>query len=66
MTLGDIRDAKKEAERFIITVEKCLEDSVYCDRNDQWHMSGTKHTAAVRRASMDLTRSLAEMRRPPR
>jgi hypothetical protein len=51
--------AVEEAERF----QKLAYLLHKCDKND-WEITGSKLSGAVRRASMDLTRALAEMRRP--
>ncbi len=48
--------AVKEAERFIVSARKSLAASV--------EYSNPKENGAVKRASMDLTRALAEMRKP--
>lgn len=60
-----IADAKEAAERFIAAVE-ALEAREQAD--DQFRrflgMTGFRETAAVRRASMDLTRALTDMRKP--
>lgn len=72
MQAGDMEDARLEAERFL----QRLRELVACRkpltsvelgrpgyvRNP--HAGGCPETAAVRRASLDLTRSLARMRRP--
>ncbi len=62
MTRVDLIRCMAEAQRFIATAQQALErlakeghDSVI-----------SKETAAARRASMDLTRALAELRRPQR
>ena len=64
MTEDDIDDAVVEAKRFL--------DKVYLFRarikNDAhfhefYKIVGGKETGAIRRASMDLTRALAKMRR---
>lgn len=46
-----------EAQRFLKRAKLCLND--FKDIKD----CDSKYTAAVRRASMDLTRSLADLRR---
>jgi hypothetical protein len=60
-----IDDAKAAAERFIATVDAMIEREGSDDyfRRHRAH-GGFKETAAVRRASLDLTRALAEMRKP--
>ncbi|CAB4145905.1 hypothetical protein UFOVP1204_44 [uncultured Caudovirales phage] len=55
-----IGKAIKEANRFLeiaAEVERQLKDREH-------FIVGTKNSGALRRASMDLTRALAEMRRP--
>jgi len=72
MSPADVKAAIVEAERFIARAKQLLatdvtewEGSALVLR--KWHggsLSAGKQTAAVRRASMDLTRALAEMRKP--
>lgn len=57
MTQITTKIAIQEAERFIRLAKKALEISL--DR--EWR---SKENAATKRASMDLTRALAEMRKP--
>ena len=59
-----IDDAKSAAERFLSAVE-ALEAREQSDAQFRRFMSsvGFRETAAVRRASMDLTRALSEMRK---
>lgn len=47
-----------EAKRFLQVAQKALADVP----EHGSYICGTKHTAATRRASMDLTRALAELR----
>lgn len=66
MTPQNIRIAICEAKRFIQVAEALLartaadKDSAY----RTYPMHGSKESGATRRASLDLTRSLAEMRKP--
>jgi hypothetical protein len=65
MKWKDIRKAKSEATRFLRCVQ-VLEDKAkktgeYDNPGDIW---GCKESGALRRSSMDLTRSLATMRKP--
>ncbi len=58
--------AKEAAERFISAVD-AMKDREETD--DRFRISlgtgvGFKETSAIRRASLDLTRALAEMRKP--
>ncbi|NWL34451.1 hypothetical protein [Paenarthrobacter nitroguajacolicus] len=68
MTRSKIKGAITEAQRFIAKAEAALErinaenerrDTTYqCD-----HSWGSAETGALRRASLDLTRNLAELRK---
>lgn len=60
-----ISDAKREAEAFLAAID-ALEEREQADDHFRRFMgiTGFKETAAVRRASMSLTRALAEMRKP--
>ena len=60
MTDEKILNAIREAERFIRKAKSAR--GAFADNKYAWN--GTKETGACRRASMDLTRALAEMRRP--
>ena len=73
MNPADVKAAMADAERFL---KRCKElfavDVTTCDyrtnehKTQKWNghkYAASKQTAAVRRASMDLTRSLAEMRK---
>ncbi len=64
---GDIDVARAEAERFLdrcdaakaaLVIRKCDDGIRHFHTNED-----TKATAALRRASMDLTRALADLRR---
>lgn len=65
MKMATILDAEREAERFLSRVED-LKDAIARDENTArfWDMTGCPESSAVRRSSMDLTRSLANMRKP--
>jgi hypothetical protein len=63
-----IKIARLEASRFL---EKCqaAEEAFFWreftnSTGGYWSNTDTKATAALRRASMDLTRALADLRRP--
>jgi len=60
MNLTAIQQAKAEALRFLKRIN-ALEQEKPSDFNVR---CGSKHTGAIRRASMDLSRQLAEMRKP--
>ena len=66
MTEETLRNAKAEAKRFIEKVAK-LEMQYKRDHHNEsinfLLMCGSKESGAVRRASMDLTRALADLRR---
>ncbi len=59
MTKEKLFEAMTEARRFLKKGEEALKRF----KEDKYAEFGTKETGAVRRASMDLTRSLAELRR---
>lgn len=58
-----LKKAKAEALRFLEKVKELEQadtgGSVICN-----YIWGSQYTGAVKRASMDLTRALAEMRKP--
>lgn len=56
-----IIEAKHEAERFIQKAEAALRA---LHNEPMAEITGCKETGAARRASLDLTRALAEMRKP--
>ena len=58
MNRAKVQAAKGEAERFI---ERCDD---YLNDPPQYEFAVSKVGGAVRRASMDLTRALADLRRP--
>jgi len=57
VTLGDAID---EARRFL----RLAQALAAATKKDQFLPAASKDTAAVKRASMDLTRALSIMRRP--
>ena len=59
MDITQIKLAQAEAERFLSKVQGLLDASP----SSMDMMLGTPETSAVRRASMDLTRQLAKMRK---
>ena len=61
MNIQEIRNAEKEAERFLGRVND-LWDSLRRGDEIMIMMVGSPETGAVRRSSMDLTRQLAKMR----
>lgn len=60
MKTDDIETAISEARRFIVRAERALNDL----NAVEYAWNGTPATAACKRASMDLTRALADMRNP--
>lgn len=54
-----VKKAIEEAQKFIDRAEVLMENET--DHTSFW---GSKASGATRRASMELTRALAEMRRP--
>ena len=60
MNLEKILEVRNEAERFIHEVAKLVSESP----NKDWEITGSKLSGSVRRASLDLSRKLAEMRKP--
>lgn len=61
MNDAKVRDAVNEAKRFIKAAEAYRRAVA---ANAQTYYTYPKESGAVRRASMDLTRTLAEMRKP--
>lgn len=71
MNLTRILAAKLEAQRFILKVEafemqhaEYMKAKAKAEKPDYHYFSAPKESGAVRRASMDLTRCLAQMRKP--
>ena len=60
MTKEKLKTAKEEARRFLDRVEKLEKTEGGLDRA---YFYAPKQSGAVRRASMDLTRALAELRK---
>lgn len=60
MMIGSINDAVKEAQRFIAAARQA-KVRIGREHSAQY---GCKETAACRRASLDLSRALTELRRP--
>jgi hypothetical protein len=57
-------NAKAEAERFLEMVSRLQQRFDDDERLQRFiNITGSKETAAVKRASLDLTRTLAELRR---
>ena len=62
MKTKQIEIAVIEAKRFLESVKKLKENAVIPSYDKERYYS-PKHTGATRRASMDLTRALADLRR---
>ena len=62
MDLIKLKEAMNEAERFICRADKLLKQQNSVDSVVSYHCP--KEQGAVKRASMDLTRALAELRKP--
>ena len=60
MNIKAIYEARREALRFYMVVNLAIEK---IEGDKTINITGSKETAAAKRASMDLTRALAEMRR---
>lgn len=66
MNADSFSTAKREAQRFIEACHR-LEHAITDNTGDwDWPIVGTKETGAVKRASMDLSRALARMRKANR
>ena len=57
-----IRDSIADATKFIVRAEEALAARAAYKRSD-WTAKPINKNAAMKRASMDLTRSLAQLRR---
>jgi uncharacterized protein YaaR (DUF327 family) len=65
MRAESIATAKKLAKEFIEAVNDMeTEEKQRVSSDGKWHYDSPKHRGVVRRKSMDLTRSLATMRKP--
>jgi len=66
MRPSGIKKAEIEAKRFLERVKE-LRDTDQLPKivveGEDWYLSGSKETGAIRRASLDLTRALAAMRK---
>jgi hypothetical protein len=61
MNIQTLNRAIAEAERFI---ESAKEVRQQAEHTDWLWVTGTRFTGACKRASMDLTRALSDLRRP--
>lgn len=62
MRIEDLAEARDEALRFLDRVNAILDDDNEKRVSSLMYMGGPE-TSAVKRSSLDLTRSLAKMRR---
>jgi len=60
MLKKNVLEAEREAKRFLSKVKE-LKEAISPLKNDDY-IWGCKESAAVRRASMDLSRALSKMR----
>ncbi len=63
MSYDGLSVAIKEAERFITAARRAQRRSVRDKRNKSWTYGPTKENGQARRTSLDLTRTLADLRR---
>lgn len=63
MTEKTLVQAIMEGDRFLERAKSALFEMQKHKKVQGYYLTGTKKTAAARRASMDLTRALAELRR---
>jgi hypothetical protein len=64
MTKEKLQTAKEEALRFLKAVDALEDQKEVSTIHAPAYYRGSKQTGAVKRASMDLTRALAELRKP--
>lgn len=66
MKTENIKEAIEEAKRFIKFAEACVaaRKETHGSGDYIFHNHAPKESGAARRASMDLTRKLADMRKP--
>ena len=65
LSADDTKEAIQEAKRFILKAEASLRALKDRSNNRLVYISGSKETGACKRASMDLTRALSNLRRSP-
>lgn len=61
MNIETIKKTMAEAKEFIKRAQDVIDEN---KRNDTYMLYGTAATSALRRQSMELTRSLTTMRKP--
>lgn len=62
MEIETLKTAMHEAERFLKRAEALLENSTENGEFNHFRFYCSKDSASVKRASLDLTRSLADLR----
>lgn len=64
MTKEDLMEVREECERLLARID-ALEKEPEFEKSKNWMISGhfNVHTGVIRRASMDLTRALARLRK---
>lgn len=62
MEVKTLKTAMQEAERFLKRAEALLENSTENGEFKTYRFHSSKDSASVKRASLDLTRSLADLR----
>lgn len=65
MDVDRLENAAKEAQRFLGKVRELRDNALHYSQSlGEQYIDPGKHTGAVKRASLDLTRALAELRKP--
>ena len=62
MNIETLKTTMQEAERFLKRAETLLKNSTEDGELNHFHFHCSKDSASVKRASLDLTRSLADLR----
>lgn len=62
MEIETLKTAMQEAERFLKRAEALLKNSTEDGEFNHFHFNCSKDSASVKRASLDLTRALADLR----
>lgn len=68
MKIERLEAAVKEATRFLSKVKELRDNALhdYANTREGRYIESGRHTGAVKRSSMDLTRALADLRRSDR
>ena len=64
MDVRDIEEVEIEIARLSKRIDSLWESISEKDRENNWLATYGRHTGAIRRASLDLSRALAKMRKP--